>query len=322
MSNEQGTSEPVMYIDPHVHMVSRTTDDYQAMRRAGVVAVIEPAFWLGQPRTEIGAFEHYFQMLVGWERFRASQFGIRHYCTIGLNAKEANNEPLAEEVMELLPLYAAKEGVVAIGEIGYDDMTDAEERFFHEQLDLAKELDMLVLIHTPHRNKKAGTLRSMALCEEHGLAPERVIIDHNNEETAEAVLDGGYWAAFTIYPGTKMGNQRMVELVQYYGAERIIVDSAADWGESDPLGVPKTAELMRRQGLPEATVRAVCYENALAAYGQSGQMTEADWLEAEPIEREQRYHGNSALRGSADEAAVDEAAAGHMTFSDEDLLIE
>src|SRR5690606_27530305 len=147
--------------------------------------------------------------LVGWERFRAAQFGIRHYCAIGLNSKEANNVPLSEEVMELIPLYAGKEGVVAIGEIGYDDMTEAEDRFFREQLELARELDKPVMVHTPHRNKKEGTSRSMDVCEEHGLPPHRVIIDHNNEETVQEVLDRGFWAAFSIYPSTKMGNERM-----------------------------------------------------------------------------------------------------------------
>ena len=106
------------FFDPHIHMTSRTTDDYQAMADAGVRAVIEPAFWLGQPRTTVGSFVDYFSSIVGWERFRAAQFGISHYCAIGLNSKEANNEGLAREVLELLPLYALKEGVVAVGEIG------------------------------------------------------------------------------------------------------------------------------------------------------------------------------------------------------------
>ena len=287
----------MIHLDPHVHMISRTTDDYEAMRDAGVVAVIEPAFWLGQPRTTRGSFKDYFSMIVGWERFRAGQFGIRHYCTIGLNAKEANNEPLADEVMELLPLYAAKEGVVAIGEIGFDDMTKAEEKYFSMQLDLARELGMLVLIHTPHRNKKEGTSRSMDLCDEHGLEPSRVVVDHNNEETVKEVLDRGFWAAFTIYPNTKMGNERMVEIVKQYGTERIFVDSAADWGISDPLAVPKTARLMLERGISEEDVEAVTYRNALDAYAQSGQIDEKDWLEPEPIDQRELYGGNSILRG-------------------------
>ncbi|MBE9189955.1 TatD family hydrolase [Gloeocapsopsis crepidinum LEGE 06123] len=286
-----------MFIDPHIHMVSRTTYDYMVMREYGVVAVIEPSFWLGQPRTSSGSFKDYFSSLVGWERFRANQFGIQHYCTIGLNPKEANSEALAEMVMELLPLYACKEGVVAIGEIGYDDMTPAEDKYFCQQLELAQELDMLVLIHTPHRNKKAGASRSMDRCVEYGLAPSRVIIDHNNEETVEEVLARGFWAAFTIYPYTKMGNARMVEIVRQYGCDRIIVDSSADWGVSDPLAVPKTAQLMLERGIPEAHVRAVCYENALAAYSQSHQFSETDWLNSLTIDQRELYYGNSVLRG-------------------------
>lgn len=286
-----------MYIDPHLHAVSRTTDDYEAMRKAGVVAIIEPAFWLGQPRTEVGSFKDYFSTLVGWERFRAKQFGIVHYCTIGLNSKEANNEALAEEVMELLPLYATKEGVVAIGEIGYDDQTAAEDKYYRLQLELAKEVELPVLIHTPHRDKKKGTTRSMDVSEEHGLPPHMVIVDHNNEETVKEVLDRGYWAAFTIYPHTKMGSDRMVEIVKKYGSERIIVDSAADWGISDPLAVPKTAALMRKHGIPEEHIRMTCYQNALTAYSQSGQMEESDWLNPEPIDQRLKHAGNSVLRG-------------------------
>ncbi len=284
-------------IDPHIHMISRTTDDYEAMAAAGVVAVIEPAFWLGQPRTSAGSFNDYYAQIVGWERHRAAQFGICHYCTIGLNSKEANNEAVAEEVMDLLPLWLGKEGVVAVGEIGFDDMTALEEKYLRAQLELAKEVDLPVMIHTPHRNKKQGTTRSMDVIEEHGIAPSQVVIDHNNEETVKDVLDRGYWAAFTIYPKTKMGNERMVEVVRQYGSERIIVDSSADWGVSDPLAVPKTARLMVERGIPEEHVTTVTYSNALAAYGQSGQMRETDWESRESIDQRVLFEGNSVLRG-------------------------
>ncbi|MDA0838675.1 MAG: TatD family hydrolase [Planctomycetota bacterium] len=284
-------------IDPHIHMTARTTDDYQRMAASGVVAIIEPAFWLGQPRTSLGAFKDYFSSLVGWERFRAAQFGIRHYCTIGVNSKEANNEELAEEAIELLPLYLAKEGVVAVGEIGYDDQTEAEDRIFKKQLVLALELELPVMIHTPHRDKKRGTYRSMDSIEEVGVDPGMVVIDHNNEETVAEVLNRGYWAAFTIYPGTKMGNKRMVEIVKEYGKERIIVDSAADWGISDPLAVYKTQQLMKESGIPPDHIEAVCYGNALSAYGQSGQMNEEDWLNPKPVDQRQLFEGNSVLRG-------------------------
>ncbi|MEO1066977.1 MAG: TatD family hydrolase, partial [Pseudomonadota bacterium] len=256
-----------MFIDAHAHMISRTTDDYEAMAKAGVVAIIEPAFWQGQPRTHVATYIDYLSAIVGFERFRAGQFGIRHYCTIGLNSKEANNEELAEGVMEILPRFALKEGVVAIGEIGYDDQTELEDKYFRLQIELAKELELPVMIHTPHRDKKRGTTRSMDVCEEHGIDPKMVIVDHNNEETVEEVLDRGYWAAFSIYPSTKMGSARMVEIVKKYGAERIIVDSACDWGISEPLGVAKTALLAQQNGIDPEWIKKICYQNALDAYG-------------------------------------------------------
>lgn len=297
MSSFLDSIQGMSFFDMHVHMISRTTDDYQAMADAGVVAVLEPAFWLGQPRTGVDSFRDYFASLVGWERFRASQFGLRHYCTMGLNAKEANQEALAEQVMEILPLFIYKEGVLGIGEIGFDDQTPAEEKYYRAQLELAKEANLPVQIHTPHRDKKQGTTRSMDIAVEHGLDPAMIIVDHNNEETVREVLDRGFWAGFTIYPFTKMGNERMVDIVKQYGPERIMVNSAADWGISDPLAVPKTAALMLERGISRETVRLVTFENAVAAFAPSGQISLADFEQPLTIDQSQRFNGSSILRG-------------------------
>jgi uncharacterized protein len=286
-----------MFIDPHAHMIARTTDDYEAMVAAGIVAVIEPAFWLGQPRTNVGSYSDYLAQIIGFERFRAGQFGMRHYCTVGLNPKEANNPALAESVMEILPSFAQKEGVVAIGELGYDEQTALEDKYLRLQIELAKELDLPIMIHTPHRDKKQGTLRTMDVLREHGFNPARCVIDHNNEETIEDVLERGFWTAFSIYPGTKMGSARLAELVLRYGPERIIVDSACDWGVSDPLAIPKTARLMAQRGVPAEHIRIVTYDNALAAYGLNGEMKPEDWLAPTAIDQRTLYSGNSVLRG-------------------------
>ena len=57
----------MMLLDPHAHMISRTTEDYERMAAAGVVAVIEPAFWIGQPRTNVGSYLDYLSHIVGFE---------------------------------------------------------------------------------------------------------------------------------------------------------------------------------------------------------------------------------------------------------------
>ncbi|SCD49062.1 hypothetical protein GA0115246_102402 [Streptomyces sp. SolWspMP-sol7th] len=141
--------------DPHIHMTSRTTDDYRSMHAAGVRALVEPAFWLGQPRTGPVSFTDYFDALLGWEPYRAAQYGISHHCTIGLNPKEAN-DPRCAPVLDLLGRYLVKDGVVGVGETGFDTGTAAEEHAFARQLELAVEHGLPALVHTPTATRPAA----------------------------------------------------------------------------------------------------------------------------------------------------------------------
>jgi len=286
----------VKIFDPHIHMSSRTTDDYERMAEAGIAVVLEPAFWQGQPRTSVGSFVDYFAGLVGWERFRASQFGIAHFCTLSLNPKEANNARIAESVLELLPRFLQKDGVVGVGEIGYDEITDQEEKIFAQQLEIAKNLRLPALVHTPHRDKKRGTERTIALVREIGIPEGMVLIDHNNEETLPLVKKTGCWAGHSIYPDTKMTEERMVTLMKRYGVERIIINSAADWGKSDPLKVPKTMAAMRASGFSEDDVETVVWRNPRDFFAQSGRL-DLSALEDPHIDQSLLFEGNSVLRG-------------------------
>ena len=280
--------------DPHIHMTSRTTDDYEAMYAAGVRAVVEPAFWLGQPRTSVGSFVDYFQSLVGWERFRASQFGIRHHCTIALNPKEANDPGLRTEVLAVLPRFLAKDGVVAVGEVGYDSATPDEDAAFEEQVAMAQEHRLPLLVHTPHRDKAAGTRRSIDLLRRAGVPGEMAVIDHNNELTVEDTLDSGYWAGFSVYPDTKMDVDRMVRILQQYGTERMLVNSAADWGRSDPLRVRKVADAMADAGFDADQIDRVVWRNPVEFFGRSGRLE----LDGPAPDATATFAGNSILRGA------------------------
>lgn len=284
--------------DPHVHMTSRTTDDYEAMAASGVKALVEPAFWLGQPRTAVSSFTDYFDSLLGFERFRAAQFGIRHHCTIGLNPKEANDDDLRDAVIAALPRYLEKDGVVAVGEIGFDAMTTAEEAALTAQFALAKEHELPVLVHTPHRDKLVGTHRTLELIEQAGLAPELVVVDHNNELTITDVKASGCWAGFSIYPDTKVDEERMVRILQEHGPERILVNSAADWGKSDPLKVWKTAQAMLAAGFSEDDVDLVMWRNPVEFFAQSGRLMLDELDGADPSAT---WLGNSLLRGERSE---------------------
>ena len=296
------------FIDPHIHMSARTTDDYERMAAAGVVAVIEPAFWLGQPRTQVGTFIDYLSSLVGWERFRASQFGIRHYCTIGLNSKEANNEALAEQVMDILPLLPLQGG----GGGGGRDRLRRPDRGRGQVLPRATAArpgvgDAGEGAYAAPRQEAGHDPQHGRSRSRWGSSRARSSSTTTTRRPCEEVLDRGFWAAFTIYPETKMGSERMVEIARRYGSERIFIDSSADWGKSDPLAVPKTARLMLERGIARADVEAICYGNALAAFAPSGQFKEERLAHAPGARRAQLYLGNSVLRGQ--EPRVDELPA-------------
>jgi predicted metal-dependent TIM-barrel fold hydrolase len=280
--------------EPHAHMTSRTTDDYEAMAASGVKVLVEPAFWLGQPRSSVGSFIDYFNSLLGWERFRAAQFGIRHHCTIGLNPKEANDDTLRREVLALLPRYLAKDGVVAVGEIGYDAMTPAEDEALRAQFDLAREFELPALVHTPHRDKAAGTHKTLQLVEETGVAPETILIDHNNELTVKEVHASGCWAGFSIYPNTKMDEYRMVRILEDVGTDRILINSACDWGVSDPLKVAKTVAAMQEAGFDDDDIDKVVWRNPLEFFAQSGRLILDDLGERDLAAT---FEGNTLLRG-------------------------
>ncbi|MFO0932120.1 MAG: TatD family hydrolase [Planctomycetota bacterium] len=283
--------------EPHIHMFSRVTDDYERMALAGVRVVLEPAFWIGQPRTNVGAFVDYFDTLVGWERFRASQFGIHHVCTMALNPREANDDRVNADVLAVLPRYLEKDGVVGVGEIGLDDQTPTEERFFLAQLDLAKAHGLPILIHTPHRNKRRGFERIIDLIRDAKFPWPHVLLDHGNEETIPLTRDLGCVSGFSIYPNTKMDVHRMVAVVREYGVERIVVNSAADWGISDPLMIPKLVQALLRAGFPDATVEQLVWKNPIAFFAQSGRLDVAALDRPPTASRRETHDGNTILRG-------------------------
>ena len=260
--------------EPHIHVTSRTTDDYEAMAAAGITHVCEPQFWLGQPRTNVGTMLDYFHMITDWEVKRAADYGIKHYCTIGLNPKEANDDRLNDDVMAILPEWIANEYCLAIGEIGLDDHTEKEEKYLRAQLELAIKFKMPVMVHTPHREKFKGTKRIIAICQEMQMNPDMVLIDHNNEETIPITKEAGYWAGHTVYPVTKLSPERAVNILKKFGTERMMLNSSADWGPSNCLNVPRTVGELRRQEFTEEQIQQVVWDNPFNFYAQSGKLDE------------------------------------------------
>lgn len=259
------------FFDPHIHMYSRTTDDYQNMAIAGIEVIVQPSFWLGSPRTNVGTFVDYWEHMISFETLRAKEFGIDHYVCISVNPKESIVRPLALDALKTMvnDKYYLRDRVVAIGEIGYNLINDEEEELFVKQLDLANKENLLVMIHLPHNNKPEGMKRMIQVFKSGNYNFQKILIDHNTEETVKDTLDLGAWAGLSVYPKTKLSPERVIQIVKNFGSERLMVNSAADWGVSDPLSVPLTALEMRKQGCDSTDIENITFNNAFNFYKQS-----------------------------------------------------
>jgi predicted metal-dependent TIM-barrel fold hydrolase len=292
------------YIDPHIHMISRVTDDYHRMAQCGCVALSEPAFWAGFDRGCANAFHDYFRQLTEYEPKRAAQFHIRHFCWLCINAKEAENVSLSREVIAMIPEFLGKPNVLGIGEIGLNKNTKNEATIFQEHVDLATRTNELILIHTPHlEDKYKGTRMIIDMLQnDRRVKPERVLIDHVEEHTVKHALDGGYWCAMTLYPTTKCTPERAVDIIEMVGTDRIMANSAGDWGRSNPLAVPELILEMKRRGHPESAIRKLVYDNPLAFWRQSNNWKEWPAEKSEspaPADEPKSKNGPASLRPRA-----------------------
>ncbi|MFD0896064.1 TatD family hydrolase [Luteolibacter ambystomatis] len=259
------------YIEPHGHMVSRTTDDYEKLALAGCEAICEPAFWAGFDRSSPAGFYDYYRQLTDYEPKRAAKYGIPHFCWLCINPKEAEDAGFAREVMAIIPEFLDKPTVLGIGEIGLNKNSRSELAIFEEHVQLALDRDLPILIHTPHlEDKRKGTrliLDSLASFSK--LNRDSVIIDHVEEHTVGMVLDGGYWAGMTLYPESKCSPNRAIDMLEMYHMERLWLNSACDWGVSDPLAVVKCGLEMKKRKYSAEAIERVLYDNPKKFLSQS-----------------------------------------------------
>ena len=280
-------------VEPHIHMYSRTTDDYQRMYAAGIRVCVEPSFWLGANRRHAGTFLDYFELILSFEALRARRFGIDHYACVSVNPKEAEDLAMADQVIDAMPQYLDHDRCVALGEIGFNLITPNEEKVFIRQLEMAKSRGMLVMIHTPHDtpqvSKRDGVERTMAILEDvwqedYG----KVLVDHNTEATIELARRLPVWTGMTVYPYSKLNPERVVGILKQQGLERMMVNSSADWGVSDPTSLAKVAGHMRDNAFPDSQINTVLFDNPVGFYSQCPKFQPRLDLEPIPIEEFQR----------------------------------
>lgn len=259
----------MIIIEPHIHMYSRTTDDYQRMYESGIRACVEPSFWLGVSRKYAGTFFDYFSLILDFETVRAKRFGIDHYAAVSVNPKEADNLLLSDEVIAGMDPFLEHPRCIAIGEIGFNNITENEGKVFRKQLEIAGEKGMLVIIHLPHIDKVNGIKRTIEVIRDVKIPERHIIIDHNTEDSIGAARETDCYTGMTVYPISKLSPARVSKIIKEYGHEKMIINGSADWGISDPLSLVKVCDYLRKDGHSEKVVNSLLFENPNAFYSQS-----------------------------------------------------
>ena len=147
------------YIDPHIHMVSRITDDYETLAKMGCVAMSEPAFWAGFDRGSADGFRDYFRQLTEFEPKRAA--AVRHPpFHLALHQRQGGGErPAVPRGDRAHPRVSRQPSVLGIGEIGLNKNTRNEvDHLLRARRIWPMRLNEQILIHTPHlEDKYKGT---------------------------------------------------------------------------------------------------------------------------------------------------------------------
>ena len=181
--------------------------------------------------------------MISYETLRAKNFGIEQFVCISINPKESIERPLAIEATDIMEKeFLNRERVVALGEIGYNLINDLEEEIFVKQLEICKRENLLAMIHLPHIDKTKAMDKMHGIFNENNYDFNNILIDHNTEETIQKTLDWGAWAGLSVYPNTKLSPNRVIDIVNKHGSDRIMVNSAADWGVSRPTKRAPTQE--------------------------------------------------------------------------------
>ena len=251
-------------IDPHIHMDSIKRADLEAMALAGVVTIIADAGPL--PALSAQGVLEFYDRTFSWDIPRAAEFLIDTYVTIGINMLCI--PPDWEKVIDALPKYLGKPKVVGIGEIGIDPRSftcpdlDKQEDVLRAQLEVVKEYDTPVRLHTPPMDKMKWLEQHFKRVDEFKLDKEKVVISHADPEVLKTIIDFGCIAEITVQAWRKLGPEDAAKMLQDAPLDRVMVDSDSSLRvTSDVLAVPKTVLEMRKLGFKDEDIRKVVYDN-------------------------------------------------------------
>ena len=244
-------------IDTHIHADARSGEDFNEMYLSGIDAAVTCAFYPYKIDNDTVLLNHLMRIL-NYDAKRANEHGLELKVALGIHP--TNTTVDGEIIYEQLYKWIENEDIIAIGEIGLEDLTEDEYRIFKKQLDIAEETKSNVIIHTPRKNKSEVLDEILDILPQH-ISPEYVVIDHINQNVVDKVISTDYTLGLTVQP-QKMDKTEAISILNEYGFDKFLLNSDISNKASDPLSVPKTIRELTRQDFDKKEIDKIAFKNA------------------------------------------------------------
>ncbi|MDO5848877.1 MAG: TatD family hydrolase [Methanobrevibacter sp.] len=244
-------------IDTHIHADARSSEDFEQMYLSGIDSAITCAFYPYDLFNETVLLNH-LEKILNYDTARAKKYGLDLKVALGIHPSNCDVKP--ELIYENLYKWIENKDIVAIGEIGLENLTDNEIEVFKKQLEIGDETKTKVIVHTP-RKQKAEVLKVInEIIPEH-IDEKLVVIDHINPAVVEDVIDRDYTLGLTVQP-QKMEKEDAIAILNEYGFDRFLLNSDISNMPSNPLSVPETVRELQKQGFENKKIERVAFKNA------------------------------------------------------------
>ncbi len=241
--------------DAHIHSEGRSVENLEEMAKAGIKKALTCAFYPIKPNYPETLVDH-FRKLREFEVERAKSVGMELHVALGIHPRCI--PPKYEMVLEFM------RDCTAFGEIGLESASELEVEVFRKQLELAKELDIPCVIHTPRRNKLEVTLKILRILEDLDFPRDLAVIDHATQETVRHILDSGFYAGLTVQVG-KLSVDEVVEIVDEFGFERFVLNSDIGFDKGDMFSTVKAVKALEDR-FDKKDVERIAMKNALKLF--------------------------------------------------------
>lgn len=244
-------------IDTHIHADARSGEDFKDMYLAGIDTAITCSYYPFRIDADIILLNH-LNRILELDTRRANEHGIDLKVALGIHPTNSNTNP--DKIFKQMYEWIENKQIIAIGEIGLEDLTEKEIEIFKKQLDIADETNSKVIIHTPRKNKKEVLKTILDIVPQH-LDEKQAVIDHINGEVIEDVIGHDCMLGLTVQP-QKLKKEDAIAILDEYGFDRFLLNSDMSNKPSDPLSVAKTVRELQRQEYDEKEIDKISHINA------------------------------------------------------------